>query len=71
MNSKVRKLSKKKKIKAVPLQTWSGPEGSRNLRFPVFMTKAHVNLVIYANFKVVGLYFPARNKKFKILRWIV
>jgi hypothetical protein len=25
---------------AVPLQAWSGPEGSRNLRFPVFMTKA-------------------------------
>jgi len=26
--------------KAVPLQAWSGPEGSRNLRFPDFMTKA-------------------------------
>ena len=26
--------------KAVPLQTWSGPEGSRKLRFPDFMTKA-------------------------------
>jgi hypothetical protein len=25
--------------KAVPLQTWSGPEGSRNLRYPDFMTK--------------------------------
>jgi hypothetical protein len=24
--------------KAVPLQTWSGPEGSRKLRFPDFMT---------------------------------
>jgi len=23
---------------AVPLQAWSGPEGSRNLRFPDFMT---------------------------------
>ena len=27
-------------IKAVPLKAWSGPEGSRNLRFPDFMTTA-------------------------------
>jgi len=30
----------KKKGKAVPLQAWSGPEGSKKLRFPDFMTKA-------------------------------
>jgi hypothetical protein len=30
----------KGKGKAVPLQAWSGPEGSRKLRFPYFMTKA-------------------------------
>ena len=30
----------KKKGKAVPLQVWSGPEGSRKLRFPDFMTTA-------------------------------
>jgi hypothetical protein len=30
----------KSKCKAVPLQAWSGPEGSRNLRFPDFMTTA-------------------------------
>ena len=30
----------KRKGKAVPLQAWSGPEGSRNLRFPDFMTMA-------------------------------
>jgi len=29
-----------KKGKAVPLQAWSGPEGSRKLRFPDFMTSA-------------------------------
>jgi len=29
-----------KKVKAVPLQAWSGPEGSRKLRFPDFMTVA-------------------------------
>jgi len=28
------------KSKAVPLQSWSGPEGSRKLRFPDFMTTA-------------------------------
>jgi hypothetical protein len=29
-----------KKGKAVPLQAWSGPEGSRKSRFPDFMTTA-------------------------------
>jgi hypothetical protein len=28
------------KGKAVPLQAWSGPEGSRNLKFPDYMTTA-------------------------------
>jgi hypothetical protein len=28
------------KGKAVPLKAWSGPEGSRKLRFPHFMTTA-------------------------------
>jgi len=28
------------KGKAVPLKVWSGPEGSRKLRFPDFMTTA-------------------------------
>jgi hypothetical protein len=30
----------KKRGKAVPLHTWSGPEGSRKLRFPDYMTTA-------------------------------
>ena len=30
----------KDKVKAVPLQAWSVPEGSRKLRFPDFMTTA-------------------------------
>ena len=34
------KKSVKGKGKAVPLQAWSGPEGSRKLRFPDFMTTA-------------------------------
>jgi len=29
------------KGKAVPLQAWSGPEGSRKSRFPDFTTTAH------------------------------
>jgi len=32
----------KSKGKAVPLRAWSGPEGSRKLRFPDFMTTAQV-----------------------------
>jgi hypothetical protein len=31
---------KKKRGKAVPLQAWSGPEGSRKLRFLDYMTTA-------------------------------
>jgi len=30
----------KGKGKAVPLQAWSGPEGSRKFRFPDYMTMA-------------------------------
>ena len=30
----------KSKSKSVPLQAWSGPEGSRKLRLPDFMTTA-------------------------------
>jgi len=30
-----------KKGKAVPLQAWTGPEGSRKLRLPDFVTNAH------------------------------
>ena len=33
-------LTENSKGIAVPLQTWSGPEGSRKLRFPDFMTTA-------------------------------
>jgi hypothetical protein len=29
-----------KKDKAAPLEAWGGPEGSRKLRFPEFMTTA-------------------------------
>jgi hypothetical protein len=41
------------KGKAVPLQAWNGPEGSRKLRFPDFMTTAQ------DGGKVVSLTEPA------------
>ena len=48
-----------KKKKSVPLQAWSGPEGSRKLRFPDFMTTAQ------GGGKVVSLthrpHLPPRN----------
>jgi hypothetical protein len=37
----VDKVSQTQVGKAVPLQAWSGPEGSRKLRFPDYMTTAH------------------------------
>jgi hypothetical protein len=33
-------IHKKGKGKTVPLQAWTGPEGSRKLRFPDFVTTA-------------------------------
>ena len=38
--NKFEKLVHQKKGKAVQLQAWGGPEGSRKLRFPDFMTTA-------------------------------
>jgi len=35
-----KRIHKYNKGKAVPLQAWSGPEGSRKLRLPEFMTTA-------------------------------
>ena len=34
------RLGKSNKCKAIPLQAWTGPEGSRKLRFPDFVTAA-------------------------------
>jgi len=34
------KIEGREKGKAVPLQAWSGPEGSRKLRFPDYMPTA-------------------------------
>jgi len=40
MRGKMGKMGKMGKGKVVPLQAWSGPEGSRKLRFPDFITTA-------------------------------
>ena len=36
--TEVIRINTKGKGKAVPLQAWSGPEGSRKLRFPDYVT---------------------------------
>ena len=36
----MRELGSRSKGKAVPLQAWTGPVGSRKLRFPDFVTTA-------------------------------
>jgi len=38
--TKIKQLFKTEIGKSVPLQAWSGPVGSRKLRFPDFMTTA-------------------------------
>jgi len=38
INPTMNSSSSSSKGKAVPLQAWSGPEGSRKLKFPDFMT---------------------------------
>jgi hypothetical protein len=43
-------------IKAVPLQAWGGPEGSRKLRFPDFLTTAQDGgKVVSLSIPVTGL----------------
>jgi hypothetical protein len=49
VKTEVSVVCKVKKGKAVPLQAWSGPEGSRKIRFPDYMTTAQ------DGGKVVGL----------------
>jgi len=35
----------KGKGKAIPLQAWTGPEGSRSLRLPEFLDSRHMKVV--------------------------
>ena len=54
-------ITKKEKGKVVPLQAWSGPEGSRKLRFPDFMTTAQ------EGGKFVGLFTPRKSSWYSFL----
>jgi len=40
-NPNILQTSKEGKAKALPLQAWTGPEGSRSLRLPDFKQSAH------------------------------
>jgi len=40
LNAQKDKTAFRQKGKAVPLQAWTGPEASRKLRFPYFVTTA-------------------------------
>ena len=46
-----------KKGKAVPLQAWIGPEGSRKLRFPDYMTQRH-RMVVRLSVLRTGRLYP-------------
>jgi len=46
-------------IKTVPLQTWSGPEGSRKLRLPDYVTTAQDGSRLSA--LRTGRFLPPRN----------
>ena len=45
-----------RKCKSVPLQAWSGPQGSRKLKFPDFMTTAHRNVVRWSALRTGRIY---------------
>jgi len=47
------------KGKAVPLQAWTGPEGSRKLRRPDFVTKH--KMVVRLSALRTGRFLPPRN----------
>jgi hypothetical protein len=44
------------KVKAVPLQAWSGPEGSRKLKFPDFVKRHRV--VVRLSALTTGRIYP-------------
>jgi hypothetical protein len=46
------------KGKAIPLQAWGGPEGSRRLRLPDFKTNRHMKVVRLSALRTGRLYLP-------------
>jgi hypothetical protein len=64
-------VKKKKKGKAVPLQAWSGPEGSRNLRFADFLTTAQDGgKDVSLSSPVTGLEWPRGFQEIKVSRFL-
>jgi hypothetical protein len=49
------------KGKTVPLQAWSGPEGSRKLRFPDFMTTAQEGGKVASGIETATFRFVAQH----------
>ena len=45
------------KGKAIPLQAWTGPEGSRRLRLPDFKDNWYMNVVRLSALRTGRLYF--------------
>jgi hypothetical protein len=61
----------KVKGKAVPLQAWSGPEGSRELSFPDFLTTAQDGgKVVSLSRPVTGLEWPRGFQEVKVPRFL-
>jgi hypothetical protein len=59
------------KSKAVPLQACSGPEGSRKLRFPDFLTTAQDGgKVVNLSSSVTGLQWPRGFQEVKVPRFL-
>jgi hypothetical protein len=56
---------------AVPLQAWGGPEGSRKLRFPNFLTTAQYGgKVVSLSSPVTGLEWPRGFQEVKVPRFL-
>jgi len=53
----------KGKDKAVPLQAWTGPEGSRKLRFPDFVTTAQDG----GRFSAPAAFTPMKYSRYSFL----
>jgi hypothetical protein len=54
------------KSKSVPLQAWTGPEDSRKLRFPDFVTTAHDSGRLSA-LRTGRLYTPRKHSRYSFL----
>ena len=52
---------KKGKGKVIPLQAWTGPEGSRRLRLPDFQDNRHMKVVRLSALRTGRLYPPGNS----------